>query len=273
MGLADHSVPVDSSKEQLRWHGRLIANRTALLATSIVGARRAHGDRYPVSQSRDKLEVRNTDRCWHPRRQVRARRAQRIAKKSTVAAKSTGRTIQVSDTHVDSSYTLFLENAGLRPEARVGASFGFIISRLSWEKVLPRARTWREAQVARQRARRRAPDALWVAAEAEWRADEASLAAACRHARFDAPSKPVSFSYRSHPVEGAADPFRSRLRCGPRLIHSGLRSSDLDASLLLMPQVGFLPMTDERVRRAVGAIERELVAPRPRLGWPPDSAR
>lgn len=32
----------------------------------------------------------------------------------------------------------------------------------------------------------------------------------------------------------------------------------LDASLLMMPLVGFLPITDERVRRTVSAVEREL---------------
>jgi hypothetical protein len=32
----------------------------------------------------------------------------------------------------------------------------------------------------------------------------------------------------------------------------------LDASLLMMPLVGFLPITDERVRGTVGAIERDL---------------
>jgi GH15 family glucan-1,4-alpha-glucosidase len=35
-------------------------------------------------------------------------------------------------------------------------------------------------------------------------------------------------------------------------------SHGLDASLLLVPQVGFLPATDERVRGTVAAIEREL---------------
>lgn len=35
-------------------------------------------------------------------------------------------------------------------------------------------------------------------------------------------------------------------------------SSDLDASLLLMPEVGFLPASDPRVRATVAAIEREL---------------
>jgi GH15 family glucan-1,4-alpha-glucosidase len=33
---------------------------------------------------------------------------------------------------------------------------------------------------------------------------------------------------------------------------------ELDASLLMIPLVGFLPPTDERVRATVGAIEREL---------------
>lgn len=36
-------------------------------------------------------------------------------------------------------------------------------------------------------------------------------------------------------------------------------SSELDASLLMMPLVGFLPATDERVRGTVAAIERELM--------------
>jgi GH15 family glucan-1,4-alpha-glucosidase len=36
-------------------------------------------------------------------------------------------------------------------------------------------------------------------------------------------------------------------------------SGHLDASLLLMPQVGFLPPSDPRVRGTVAAIERELV--------------
>ena len=33
----------------------------------------------------------------------------------------------------------------------------------------------------------------------------------------------------------------------------------MDASLLMMPLVGFLPPTDERVRNTVEAIERELM--------------
>jgi GH15 family glucan-1,4-alpha-glucosidase len=36
-------------------------------------------------------------------------------------------------------------------------------------------------------------------------------------------------------------------------------SKDLDASLLLLPAVGFLPATDERIVRTVEAIEKELV--------------
>jgi len=36
-------------------------------------------------------------------------------------------------------------------------------------------------------------------------------------------------------------------------------SRKLDASLLLIPQVGFLPVTDERVRSTVEAIERRLM--------------
>jgi GH15 family glucan-1,4-alpha-glucosidase len=36
-------------------------------------------------------------------------------------------------------------------------------------------------------------------------------------------------------------------------------SRQLDASLLMMPLVGFLPPRDERIRGTVGAIERELV--------------
>nr|WP_275413953.1 glycoside hydrolase family 15 protein [Catellatospora chokoriensis] len=36
-------------------------------------------------------------------------------------------------------------------------------------------------------------------------------------------------------------------------------SAELDASLLMMPLVGFLPATDERVRGTVAAIERELM--------------
>jgi GH15 family glucan-1,4-alpha-glucosidase len=36
-------------------------------------------------------------------------------------------------------------------------------------------------------------------------------------------------------------------------------SEDLDASLLMMPLVGFLPATDERVRNTIEAVERELM--------------
>ena len=35
---------------------------------------------------------------------------------------------------------------------------------------------------------------------------------------------------------------------------------DLDASLLMIPLVGFLPASDERVRGTVAAIERDLMA-------------
>src|SRR5262249_48659425 len=37
-------------------------------------------------------------------------------------------------------------------------------------------------------------------------------------------------------------------------------SSELDASLLLMPIVGFLPIDDPRISRTVAAIERELIS-------------
>jgi GH15 family glucan-1,4-alpha-glucosidase len=37
-------------------------------------------------------------------------------------------------------------------------------------------------------------------------------------------------------------------------------SSDLDASVLLLPTVGFLPPTDARVRGTINAIERRLMA-------------
>ena len=36
-------------------------------------------------------------------------------------------------------------------------------------------------------------------------------------------------------------------------------SEELDASLLMMPLVGFLPATDERVRHTIEAVERELM--------------
>ena len=36
-------------------------------------------------------------------------------------------------------------------------------------------------------------------------------------------------------------------------------SDALDASLLMMPMVGFLPIEDERVRNTVAAIERDLL--------------
>jgi GH15 family glucan-1,4-alpha-glucosidase len=36
-------------------------------------------------------------------------------------------------------------------------------------------------------------------------------------------------------------------------------SEDLDASLLMMPLVGFVPATSDRMRRTIEAIERELV--------------
>jgi GH15 family glucan-1,4-alpha-glucosidase len=36
-------------------------------------------------------------------------------------------------------------------------------------------------------------------------------------------------------------------------------SEELDASLLMMPLVGFLPATDERVRNTIEAVERELM--------------
>jgi GH15 family glucan-1,4-alpha-glucosidase len=36
-------------------------------------------------------------------------------------------------------------------------------------------------------------------------------------------------------------------------------SDALDASLLMMPMIGFLPIEDERVRNTIAAIERDLV--------------
>lgn len=56
-----------------------------------------------------------------------------------------------------------------------------------------------------------------------------------------------------------------------RLVQS-YGSTDLDASLLLVPLVGFLPATDPRVALTVAAIERELVVDGLVLRYQPDSA-
>jgi len=49
-------------------------------------------------------------------------------------------------------------------------------------------------------------------------------------------------------------------------------SDDLDASVLLLPLVGFLPATDERMRATVEAIERELGSGGLVRRWPSDSS-
>jgi GH15 family glucan-1,4-alpha-glucosidase len=49
-------------------------------------------------------------------------------------------------------------------------------------------------------------------------------------------------------------------------------SPRLDASLLMLPLVGFLPATDPRIRRTIEAVERELVVDGFVLRYAPDSA-
>ena len=50
-------------------------------------------------------------------------------------------------------------------------------------------------------------------------------------------------------------------------------SSELDAAVLMMPLVGFLPATDDRMRGTVAAIEREPPAGRVRPALHPATAR
>ena len=64
---------------------------------------------------------------------------------------------------------------------------------------------------------------------------------------------------------GAAFATRSTPRCAPRPTTKSVRRSsrrtaraNLDAALLMMPLVGFLPATDERMQGTVDAIRREL---------------
>jgi GH15 family glucan-1,4-alpha-glucosidase len=47
---------------------------------------------------------------------------------------------------------------------------------------------------------------------------------------------------------------------GRRAFTQSFDSYELDASLLLMPAVGFLPINDPRIARTVAAVERELVS-------------
>src|SRR5439155_8656506 len=49
-------------------------------------------------------------------------------------------------------------------------------------------------------------------------------------------------------------------------------SQQLDASLLMMPLVGFLPATDDRVRGTVEAIERELMRDGFLMRYPEDAS-
>ena len=71
-------------------------------------------------------------------------------------------------------------------------------------------------------------------------------------------------------LEGGRQPHEARdddargdlprgLRRGTQHVHPVLRVEQLDASLLLIPQVGFLPPDDPRVVGTVEAIQRELV--------------
>src|SRR5207244_9804835 len=46
----------------------------------------------------------------------------------------------------------------------------------------------------------------------------------------------------------------------------------LDASLLLMPMIGFLPIEDERVRNTIAAIERDLLVQGFVLRYRPEQA-
>ena len=74
------------------------------------------------------------------------------------------------------------------------------------------------------------------------------------------------FGLAGPPTGGAPCGTRSTPRCAPRATMpratrscSPTAATDLDASLLMMPLVGFLPPSDPRVRGTVEAIERELV--------------
>jgi hypothetical protein len=69
-------------------------------------------------------------------------------------------------------------------------------------------------------------------------------------------------------VEGTGSPCRATCRTGrlrPWLqsvagsIHPYYGSDNLDASLLMIPLIGFLPPTDERVRATVELIQEELM--------------
>ena len=62
---------------------------------------------------------------------------------------------------------------------------------------------------------------------------------------------------RAHPRRG----LRARLQPARRRVHAVLRQRALDASVLVIPHVGFLPASDPRVRGTVAAIEQRA-APR-----------
>lgn len=53
--------------------------------------------------------------------------------------------------------------------------------------------------------------------------------------------------------------MRERLRCQVGKLRESYGSKQLDASLLLLPTVGFLPITDPRVKGTIEAIERRLL--------------
>jgi len=81
---------------------------------------------------------------------------------------------------------------------------------------------------------------------------------------------------RRHAARSAGGDARSRWRAARAAIHDDVcengvdktrgvfvqsyGSTELDASLLLIPLVGFLPSDDPRIRATIEAIERELVA-------------
>ena len=72
---------------------------------------------------------------------------------------------------------------------------------------------------------------------------------------LDGPGRPLAGAARRDPRRG----LRRGLRRRAEHVHPVLRlASELDAALLLIPLVGFLPADDPRVRGTVDAIERDL---------------
>ena len=103
---------------------------------------------------------------------------------------------------------------------------------------------------------RSAASAATSSTRRRWRGSRST--ARCGRSRSRASTGPVD-RWRTHPRRDPPGGLRPRLRRELGSFTQSYGSKELDASLLLLPLVGFLPATDPRIRGTIEAVERELL--------------